>query len=338
MDSPYSRRDFVFGLTSLLPAGYLLGADDPKFSTGVNVVNVLATVRNKDKKIVRDLTKDDFRLEEDGQPQTIRYFSHETELPLTLGLLVDTSMSQRRVLGEERTASYKFLTQVLREDKDMAFVIHFDREVELLQDLTSSRKQLEAALGLLEMPQMGRRGAGGGMGRRRGGGGTSLYDAVLLASDELMKKQSGRKALIMLSDGVDNGSKISLSNSIESAQRADTLVYSILFADPGGYGGGPPRMGRRGGGARRPQAARHPDGKKILERLALETGGGFFEVSTKHPIDKIYQQLEEELRNQYSLGYTPDRKDVGPGFRKIALFTTKKGLTVQTRPGYYAER
>jgi VWFA-related protein len=325
-------------LASLLPAGCLLRGDDqPTFSTGVKVVNVLATVRNKDKKIIRNLAKDDFRLEEDGRPQTIRYFAHESDLPLTLGLLVDTSMSQRRVLGQERTASYRFLSQVLREEKDKAFVIHFDRDVELLQDLTSSRKDLEAALALLEMPGPGRRG-----GMRRGGGGTSLYDSVLLASDELMRKQSGRKALIMLSDGVDNGSRISLASSIESAQRADTLVYSILFADPqgygGGFGGGRPGMGRRGGGRRRPPTpARRPDGKKILERLALETGGGFFEVSKKHPIEKIYTQLEEELRNQYSLAYTSDQAAAGPGFRKISVVTARKGLTVQTRSGYYPD-
>src|ERR1035438_10495891 len=163
-------------------------------------------------------------------------------------------MSQRRVLGKERDASYRFLDQVLREDKDQAFLIHFDREVELLQDLTPSRKKLEAALGQLEAPERDRQSGGGGGygGGRRGGhgghhgGGTSLYDSVLLASDELMKKQSGRKAVIALTDGVDNGSKVTLSNAIESAQRADTLVYSILFADPDaygtmGYGGGPHR-------------------------------------------------------------------------------------------------
>src|SRR5258706_3526992 len=207
------RRDLFVSMAALLTAVCLLPAEQEKtFSTDVNVVNVFAAVRDKKGQIVRDLNQDDFVLEEDGRPQTIKYFSRESNLPLRLGLLVDTSMSQRCVLGEERTASYKFLSQVLREDKDMAFVIHFDREVELLQDLTSSRKQLEAALGLLEMPQMGRRGSGGGgggMGRRRGGGGTSLYDSVLLASDGLMKKQSRRKALIMLSDGVDYGSKIS---------------------------------------------------------------------------------------------------------------------------------
>jgi VWFA-related protein len=347
-----SRRSVLFSAIALCRAN----AQDTTFSTDVKVVNVLAMVRNKQGQIVQNLNKDDFTLAEDGRPQTIRYFSKETDLPLTLGLLIDTSMSQRRVLGQERTASYRFLNQVLREDKDMAFVIHFDREVELLQDLTSSRKKLEAGLTGLETPPMQRRGGGGGGGGHPGGGGgrypgsrggrrgggTMLYDAVLLASDELMKKQHGRKALIILSDGVDTGSKTSLTSAIASAQRADTLVYSILFADEegygggGGFGGGGRGMGRRGRypGGRYPQ--NRPDGKKILQQISKETGGGFFEVSKKRPIEQIYSRLEEELRNQYSLGYTPEK--AGAEFRKITLAVKQKGLIVQARDGYYAER
>ena len=308
---------------------------------------MLATVRNKQGQIVQNLNKDDFTLEEDGRAQTIGYFSRESDLPLTLGLLIDTSMSQRRVLGQERTASYRFLDQVLREDKDKAFVIHFDRDVELLEDLTSSRKRLESALTSLETPPQQQRGGGGGGGGYPGsrgghrGGGTKLYDAVLLASDELMKKQHGRKALIVLSDGVDNGSKVSLTSAIEAAQRADTMVYSILFADEeaygqrgGGFGGG---MGRRGGyppRSRYPQS--RPDGKKVLRQISQETGGGFFEVSKKLPVEQIYSRLEEELRNQYSLGYTPDQ--AASGFHKISLTAKQKGLIVQARDGYYADR
>jgi len=150
-----------------------------------------------------------------------------------------------------------------------------------------------------------------------------------------MKQQSGRKALIMLTDGVDNGSRVPLSSAIESAQRADTLVYSILFADPeaygGGFGGG--GMGRRGGRYPPRRQEEHPDGKKILQRLSKETGGGFFEVSKKSTIERIYDQIQEELRNQYSLGYTPE---AGTGYRKIQLTVKKKDLMVQTRDGYYA--
>jgi VWFA-related protein len=337
------------------------GQEQTTFSTDVKVVSVLATVRDKKGQIVRNLTKDDFTLQEDGRPEIIRYFSQETNLPLTLGLLVDTSMSQRRVLGQERTASDRFLERVLRPDQDMAFVIHFDREIELLEDLTSSKKELESALDKLETPQMQSRqpGGGGGYPRQRGGGypaggsggggggrrggGTTLYDAVLLASDEIMSKQHGRKAVIVLSDGVDTGSKMTLMDAVRSAQRADTLVYSILFSDPEaynrGFGGGPGMGRRRGGygGGRYPQPQR-PDGKKVLEQIAKQTGGGFFEVSHKQPIEQIYDRIQEELRNQYSLGYTPDRADAGPGFRKISVDVKEKGLIVQARDGYYARQ
>jgi VWFA-related protein len=366
------RRGF---LLALAPLTRLLRAQQspPTFSSDVKVVNVLATARDKKGQIVTDLKQDEFHLADDGQPQTIRYFAREIDLPLTLGLLVDTSMSQRRVLGQERTASYRFLDQVLRENKDLAFVIHFDREAELLQDLTSSRKQLEDALAQLELPQqdqpqLNRRGSGGGNpgggggypgggggypggggggggypgggggrgGRGSRGPGTVLYDSVLLASDELMRKQHGRKALILLTDGVDNGSKVTLERGIEAAQRADTLVYSILFADEegSGFSQGLGGMGRRGGMGRGGGYDR-PDGKKVLERLARETGGGFFQVSKKRPIDDIYKQIQEELRSQYNLGYTPEPASANAYFHKIALTTTRKEVVLQAREGYY---
>ncbi len=318
-----SRRSFLFSLQST-------------FSTDVKVVTLYASVRDRDGKIIKNLAKDDFTLEEDARPQIIKYFSQESNLPLTLGLVVDTSGSQRRVLGEERTASYRFLSQVLREDKDLAFVIRFDREVELLQDLTSSRKKLEEALGLLTVDQPQRRPPfrrNQFPPRGRRGGGTSLYDAVLLASDELMRKQAGRKALILLTDGVDTGSKVSLNDAIESAQRADTLVYSILFADSSAYG--PVYARRRKGGKAVPVQT---NGKKILQKLATETGGGFFEISLRHPLPKTYEQIEEELRNQYSLGYTSDNPNPTPTYRKLHLAAKQKALKVQSRGGYYADR
>ena len=347
-------------------------------AVNVKVVNVLATVRDKKGKIIDDLSREDFALKEDGRPQAIHYFTKETDLPLTLGLLVDTSGSQRRVLPEERSASHSFLDAMVREDKDKAFLIHFDHEVELLQDLTSSHEKLEEALGQLDAPQFTRTsggqsggspgddpdsggGPGGGRGQgRHFGGGTLLYDAVYLASDELMKKQQGRKALVVLSDGVDRGSKETLETAIETAQRADTVVYSILFKDDEGFGehrggfggphigmggpgmggpgmGGPMGGGRRGGGRRSEEP--RPDGKKILEKLSQETGGRLFEVSKKEPIDQIYTQIQDELRHQYNLGYTPDRGGAAAaGYHKIELTVIKKkDLTVQTREGYYAE-
>ncbi len=356
--------------TLLLLAGRpLRSQQEPTFTAEVKVVNVLATVRNKKGEVVRDLSQDDFVLEDDGKPQTVKYFARDTDLPLTLGLLVDTSGSERRMIGEERTASRAFLEQVLREDKDAAFLIHFDREVELLQDLTSSRQKLESALNQLETPELNRAGtrdpSAGTQRGRRFGGGTTLYDAVYLASNELMKKQQGRKALVVLSDGVDTGSRETLENAIEAAQRADTLVYSILIADeafrnPGGYGGGGggphvgmgggwpgggwpgggggwPGGGRRGGGSPRPQTGEPlPEGKKILQRISQETGGRMFEVSKKQTVEQIYSQIEEELRSQYNLGFTPDQAGASPGYHKLHLAAKKKDLQVQAREGYYA--
>ena len=313
----------------------------PPIKVEVKVVNILATVRDKHGQIVSNLGKDDFVLQEDGRPQTIAYFVRDTDLPLTLGLLVDTSLSQRRVLDEERSASHSFLDNMLREDRDKAFVIHFDREVELLQDLTSSRQKLESSLNLLGAPQMKRHGDDPDQGQRqRYGGGTLLYDAVYLASEEVIRKQQGRKALIVLSDGVDRGSKESLEDAIRTAQRADTIVYSILFADEqrvqnpfGGFGG--PGTGRHGGGGGGYPREEHADGKKVLDRISRETGGRMFEVSKKQTVDDIYKTIEEELRNQYSIGYTP-AADVAPGYHKLRLDAKPKELAVQARDGYYA--
>ena len=329
----------------------------PAISVEVKTVSVLATVRDKHGKILPDLKKEDFQLDEDGRAQKIDYFQHETDLPLRMGLLVDTSLSQRRVIDDERTASYSFLDHLLRENKDMAFVIHFDHEVELLQDFTPSRPKLQAALQQLSIPQSdggsnsGRNGGGGGYGGypnggggRRGGGmrhgGTQLYDAIFLGSDELMSKQQGRKALIVLSDGVDHGSKETMAEAIASAERADTIIYSIYFADEdeGGYGNrgfsmGGPGMGRRGGG-RYPQEQR-PDGKKILEQISQQTGGRLFKASKKENLEKIYAEIDEDLRNQYSLAYTPDKGNT-VGYHKIHLTVpAQKDDIITARDGYY---
>jgi VWFA-related protein len=340
------------------------GQPPPTYTAEVKVVNIFATVRDKKGQIVKDLNKEDFVLDEEGRPQVIRYFARETDLPLTLGLLVDTSGSQRNVLSDERSASQRFLTQVLREDRDLAFVIHFDKEVELLEDLTPSREKLQKALDELQVnePQLQRQHGGGyppddtSSGGSRHGGGTHLYDAVLLASDEVMRKQKGRKALVLLTDGVDRGSKSTLFEAISAAQRADTLVYSILFADPNAFGnnGFGPGMGRRrggmgypgggypgggypGGGGGYPNGGgNRGDGKKVLEQIARETGGRFIEVSHHLPIDKVFAEIEEDLRSQYSIGYTSDQTGDIAAYRHIHLTTKKKDLVVQSREGYYA--
>jgi len=338
---------FAVPSASLRAQAQAQAQQDTTFSTDVNVVNVFATVRNKGK-LVNSLAADDFVLEEDGRPQTIKYFSQETDLPLTLGLLVDTSMSQRNVLGQEKDASYRFLDEVLRPEEDLTFIMHFDHDSELLQDVTQSRPLLRKALDAVQLPddsrpQMRQAGQGGGYptnGNVRRAG-TTLYDAIFLGSDEIMSRQHGRKALILLTDGVDEGSKTSMYEAIRAAQKSDTLVYSILFSDRDAYGqqqivpmlGG---MGRRRGMPMPPMSnAQHPDGKKVLQQISRETGGGFFEVSKKESIDDIYREIQEELRNQYSIGYVSDQGTNSATFRRISLTAKDKALTVQAPEGYY---
>jgi VWFA-related protein len=278
-----------------------VGTRAQDFSTTVKVVNVLVTVRDKQGQLVRDLTKDDFTLAEDGRTQAIRYFSPRSDLPLTLGLLVDVSGSQRTVLAEQRRASRQFFDKVLRKD-DQAFLLIFDRQIRLIEGLT---------LPELDMKTTGAQG-------------TALYDAILAAAGKI-SGQAGRKALIILSDGYDTASSATLNAAIETAQRADALVYSIRFLDrdifafevPESKGGSPvPREGR-----------------KALERIAQETGGGYFDLSATDTLEKIYSRIEDQLRSQYSLGFTPAGSR--PGYRKIRVSVKRKGLTVQARDGYY---
>jgi VWFA-related protein len=280
----------------------LAWAQQADFSTAVNVVNVLVTVRDKQGQLVRGLAKDDFTLEEDGRAQPIRYFSPQAGQPLTLGLLVDVSGSQRTVLAQQRLASQQFLDQVLHDPMDHAFLVRFDRQVELLKDLS-----------LLELDR-----------KNNAAQGTALYDAIVFGARRLAG-QAGRKALIVLSDGYDTSSSASLAAAVETAQRADALVYSIRFLDrdifafqvPASQGGSPvPREGRR-----------------VLERLAKETGGGYFDLTAAETLERIYGRIEDELRNQYSLGFTPVSSR--PGYRKIRVSVKRKGLTVQARDGYY---
>ena len=283
----------------------------PTFSTEVKVVNLFATVRNKGGQIIRNLTKEDFAILENGKPQSIRYFSQESDLPLAIGLLVDTSLSQTRVLENERGASYRFLQQVLRPEKDKATVVQFDQAVMIRGGLTGSHKDLEETLALLDSPNQQ---------EAADGSGTLLYDAVRSASIQLMLQQSGRKAFVVLTDGVDVGSSVTLTDAIESAQRANTLVYCILFSDETYYG-----------------RAFGSGGKGTLERLARETGGHFFEVTKGQSIEQIYDAIQEELRSEYSIGFVSNQPVTSSGFRKIKLETKQKGLIVQATNRYYAE-
>jgi VWFA-related protein len=369
-----SRREILMGTVSIILGDLLARSQESqpantKISVDVDVVNVFVTVRDKKRSIVRNLTREDFSLSEDGRPQAIQYFSQESDLPLTIGLIVDTTPSESNMLETEREASRVFLNKMLRPDKDSAFLIQYYSEVELLQDVTSSREKLESALRRLRSHELsggGRSGNGGGRsggpgGSRRPGGSrepggpgggaysTVLADAVYLASDEIMKTQKGRKALIILGDGDHIGDREEMA--IEAAQQADTLIYTIRIYDRefGGNGGGwrniiqmPPMGGPGGGGpggggpgGQGPGGGRSPsDGKENLQNLSRKAGGAYFEVSKKETLEQIYGRIEEELRSQYSLGYTPD-PGARPGYRRIRVSLRKKDMTAFCREGYY---
>jgi len=348
-----SRRGFLLAAAPAILRGRVgrAQAPPPTFSADVKVVNVFVTVRDKNGSIVKDLVKEDFALSEDGRAQVIRYFSRESDLPLTMGLLVDTTPSESNMLEEERRTSRAFLRHMLRPGKDKAFLIQYSNEVELLQDLTSSPEKLDAALNLLERHQVQRGGVArpGGPGGAGGPGGRGAYatvlsDAVYLASDEIMKNQKGRKALFILGDGDHIGSREEMA--VSAALRADTLIYTIRIYDKsfgggGGWGGlsripGIGGPGGRGPGGRGPGGPDRADGKKSLQTLSKRTGGAYFEVGKKDTLEKIYARIEEELRNQYSLGYTPDAGAQG-GYRRIKVDVQRKDVVVQGREGYYPE-
>lgn len=317
--SRFSRRELL-GWAAVPWFSRLLNAQDapqdsePTFTTAVNVVNIFATVRDKRGEIVRELTKDDFSILENGRPQTIRYFTRETDLPLTVGLLIDTSMSQDKLLNDERGASFRFLDQVLRERKDQFFIAQFDVGVVMRQELTASRSQLNEALSYVDTQTRSQ--------LMRQGGGTVLYDALVKVSNEVMTGQKNRKAIIVLSDGVDFGSNATLSEGIEAVQMADTIIYSILFADPHAYGAG--------GGA---EAQR---GRDAMSRMARETGGAYFEVTKKLNLEQTFDAIQTDLRSQYSLGYTPNPPVKEPQFRKIQVTVKRDDVIVEARNRYYA--
>jgi VWFA-related protein len=314
----WGRRIGTIVLLALFLGGLAIAArtwaqEASTISVNVNVVSLLATVHDKDGRAVKDLTRSDFALLEDGAPQTIRYFSQESDLPLTIGLLVDTSRSQTGVLETERRASQAFLDQVLHQDTDYAFVVQFDTRVEILQGLTSSRADLASALDRLRIP---------------GEYATLIYSAVRESSEGVMRKQQGRKAFILLTDGVAFRDSTSIETAIEFAQRADTIIYAIRFSD---------RIPVRRPVRAAVLAAASQRGKDGLQRMARETGGVAYEVTKNETIDSIYSQIEDTLRSQYSIGYTPERP-VGDGkYRKVKLTTKDRRLTVNTRNGYYAK-
>ena len=286
----------------------------------VDVVSILASVRDKRGGLVANLEKNDFTVLEDNKEQAIKYFTRETDLPLTIGLLIDVSGSQRNLIGIERNAATQFFSKVLRP-KDEAFLISFGEEAELLQDYTSSARLLEEGLNHLQVSS----GVGGlhpgpvpTIGQPRG---TVLYDAVYLAATEKLHSEVGRKVIILITDGVDQGSRLTRNQAVEAAQKADTVIYSIDYYDPSAYGA----FGFGGSG-----------GEGELRRMSDETGGHVFKVDRKHPLDEIFQELQDEMRSQYAIGYTPTNDVKDGSYRRLDVRTSNKDYKVQARKGYYA--
>lgn len=288
----------------------------------VNVVQLFFNVKDKKGGLIPNLTKTDFDILEDGKPQTIKYFAAESNLPLTLGILIDSSGSQARVLDMEKQVGGNFLAEILRE-KDLAFVIGFDVNVDLLQDFTSSVPSLKRGMDSARINT----GGGGGVIPGMGGGpvptangprGTLLYDAVYLAAHDELAQQVGRKAMILLTDGEDQGSQLKLADAIEAAQKSDSIVYVLLCADRGFYGFG-------------------YSGDSQMKKLTSETGGRVIEVGNKlEKLKDAFDQISKELRSQYNIGYSPTNAKLDGTFRKVEIHPKDKDYKIQSRLGYYA--
>jgi len=289
----------------------------------VKVVNVLCSVRNKQGGLVGNLTKDDFLLSEDGKPQTIKYFNRETDLPLTIGLLVDVSTSQERLIDVERQAASAFFSQVLRK-QDLAFLISFGEDAELLQDYTSSASLLRRGLDQLHVSSAVSGTQPGPVPTIYKPRGTVFYDAVYLAAHDQLRGQVGRKVLVVITDGVDEGSRLKIEDALRAAQDADAVVYCIDYSDPGFYNLGGFGFGGNGWGA--------------MSRISGDTGGRVFKVDRKHPLNEVFNEIQDEMRSQYAIGYTPENLNNDGTFRRIDLKTRDKSLKVQARKGYYADK
>ena len=309
----------------LIVSSSLFAQDEPVIKLDVNLVNVLCSVRNKSGGLVGNLEKKDFQIFEDGKQQEVKFFSRETNVPLTIGLLVDTSESQERLLDIEKRAAYQFFTKVLRKD-DLAFLMQFGAEAELLQDDTGSPRLLQDGLNQLHMSVPVGGLHPGPVPTQQNLAGTILFDAVFLAADEKLKGEVGRKAMVLITDGVDTGSKTSIQKAIEAAQKADSIIYSIDYEDPSAYG-------YRGFGTINLGGGR---GEADLRRMSTETGGRVFKVDRKNSLDDIFRDLQDEMRTQYAIGYSPTNGAKDGSFRKIEIRTSSKDMKVQARKGYYA--
>jgi VWFA-related protein len=291
------------------------------FKANANIVQLFFNVKDKHGALIPNLTKDDFNIAEDGKPQTIKYFTAESNLPLTLGIMIDSSASQTNVLDMEKQVGGAFLKQILT-DKDEAYVISFDISVDLLQDFTRDVHRLQSALDKAKInadfTSGGIPGMGGGPVPVQNPKGTLLFDAVYLSAHDMLSKEVGRKAMILLTDGQDEGSRLKLRDAAEAAQKSDAIVYVLLCADRGFYGG----FGYSGEG----------DMRKLTE----ETGGRVINVGNK--FDKLrdaFDQIASELRSQYNIGYTSTNTKMDGSYRKIDI-KNKQNYKIQARAGYYA--
>ncbi len=291
---------------------------DATFKADVDLVSIYFSVRDKKGGLIPNANKQEFTIFEDGKEQNIKFFTKETNLPLTLGLLVDVSGSQVRLLEDERRAASQFFPRVLKQ-KDMAFLISFGAEAELLQDFTNSTRLLRDALGNMKM-NTGVSGIHASTIPSATPKGTILYDTVYLAANDKLKSEVGRKAMVLITDGMDQGSSYKLSQAIEMAQKADAIIYSILYADPR-FGNGFYRLD-----------------DSALRKMSEETGGHLFRVDNRHPLDTIFDQIQDEMRSQYTIGYSPTNSRKDGSFRKIEIRMLNKDLKVQARKGYYAVR
>jgi VWFA-related protein len=287
-------------------------------SMDVRVVNVLATVRDRRGQYIRNLTREDFELRENKDAQEIRYFSADSELPLTVGIVIDVSVSQEALIEEEKRSARAFIDHMVR-DQDLAFVISFGPDTRLEQDLTSSKNLLTKSLRNLHVRGASYSPVTPGTNPTSTPRGTVLFDAVYLAAKEVLRPAVGRKAIILITDGIDQGSQMTIEEALREAHISDAVIYSILHYDMGFYG--PFGLGTA---------------DYDLGKLCKETGGTLFKPKRNQPLSEIFDQIEEELRNQYSIGYTPTNLEQDGTFRQIDLKVKQRGLRVQTRKGYYA--
>ena len=314
-------------LLPLTLASALLFAQEPappSIKVDIDVVNILFNVRDKKSGLIGNLEKDAFTVFEDGKQQEVKYFNRETDQPLTLGLLIDVSASQQNLIEIEKNAAYQFFGTVLRK-QDLAFLISFGADAELLQDYTNSPKLLRAGLdGLRVNSDVGGLHPGPVPTVYKPKG-TILYDAVVLASADQLKGQVGRKALVLITDGEDQGSTYSIKQAVEAAQRADAIIYGFYYVDRAFY--------MRSGGMVFGGAS-----DSALRQLSEDTGGHVFHIDRKITLHDAFEQLQSELRSQYAIGYTPSNPAKDGTFRRIEVRTANKEWKVQTRKGYFASK